>query len=169
MCLLVHCSLYYYLLLWVQWTYLLEATGAHISPAASYKILFWGRLHSFLNNCIPEGHQVFYQFLSLLYCQLLHIKAVWAILYQVACLSIMVAVVWEYHKWPLTDLWLVDLIIKVLKKVKLDKQQKMLLSLRFILRYTVLKYMIVVVCAQGQPTTWSLPIVLHIGVLLFLK
>jgi len=28
----------------------------------------------------------------------------------------------------------------------------MLLSLRFILRYKVLKYMIVVVCAQGQPT-----------------
>ena len=74
-----------------------------------------------------------------------------------------------YHKWPLTDLWLLDLIIKVLKKAKLDKQQKMLLSLRFILRYTVLKYMIVVVCAPGQPTTWSLPIVLHIGVLLFLK
>ena len=37
---------------------------------------------------------------------------------------------------------MVDLIIKVLKKAKLDKQQKMLLSLRFILRYTVLKYMI---------------------------
>ena len=74
-----------------------------------------------------------------------------------------------YHKWPLTDLWLVDLIIKVLKKVKLDKQQKMLLSLRLILRHTVLKYMIVVVCVQEQPTTWSLPIVLHIGVLLFLK
>jgi len=34
---------------------------------------------------------------------------------------------------------LVDLIIK---KAKLDKQQKMLLSLRFILRHTVLKYMI---------------------------
>jgi len=29
----------------------------------------------------------------------------------------------------------------------------MLLSLRFILRHTVLKYMIVVVCAQEQPTT----------------
>jgi len=40
------------------------------------------------------------------------------------------------------------LIIKVFKKAKLDKQQKILLSLRFILRYTVLKYMIVVVCAQ---------------------
>ena len=26
-----------------------------------------------------------------------------------------------YHKWPLTDLWLLDLIIKVLKKAKLDK------------------------------------------------
>jgi len=74
-----------------------------------------------------------------------------------------------YHKWPLTDLWLLDLIIKVFKKVKLDKQQKMLLSLRFILRHTVLKYMIVVVYALEQPTTWSLPIVLHIGVLLFLK
>ena len=74
-----------------------------------------------------------------------------------------------YHKWSLTDLWLVDLIIKVLKKAKLDKQQKMLLSLRFILRHTVLKYMIVVVCAPEHPTTWSLPIVLHIGVLLFLK
>jgi len=48
---------------------------------------------------------------------------------------------------------LLDLIIKILKKAKLDKQQKMLLSLRFILRYTVLKYMIVVVCAPGQPTT----------------
>jgi len=48
---------------------------------------------------------------------------------------------------------LVDLIIKVLKKAKLDKQQKMLLSLRFILRHTVLKYMIVVVYAQGQSTT----------------
>jgi len=45
---------------------------------------------------------------------------------------------------------LVDLIIKVLKKVKLDKQQKMLLSLRFIFRYTVLKYIIVVVCIPGQ-------------------
>ena len=54
-----------------------------------------------------------------------------------------------YHKWPLTDLSLVDLIIKVLKKAKLDKQQKMLLSLRFILRYTVLKYIIVVVCVPG--------------------
>ena len=74
-----------------------------------------------------------------------------------------------YHKWPLTDLWLLDLIIKVFKKAKLDKQQKMLLSLRFIFRHTVLKYMIVVVCAPEQPTTWSLPIVLHIGVLLFLK
>jgi len=42
---------------------------------------------------------------------------------------------------------LLDLIIIVFKKAKLDKQQKMLLSLRFILRYTVLKYMIVVVCA----------------------
>ena len=52
-----------------------------------------------------------------------------------------------YHKWPLTDLWLLDLIIRVFKKAKLDKQQKMLLSLRFILRHTVLKYMIVVVCA----------------------
>ena len=38
----------------------------------------------------------------------------------------------------------------------------MLLSLRFILRHTVLKYIIVVVCALEQPTTWSLPIVLHI-------
>jgi len=38
----------------------------------------------------------------------------------------------------------------------------MLLSLRFILRHTVLKYIIVVVCAPEQPTTWSLPIVLHI-------
>ena len=75
----------------------------------------------------------------------------------------------KYHKWPLTDLWLVDLIIKVLKKAKLDKQQKMLLSLRFILRHIVLKYMIVVVCAPEQPTIWSLPIVLHIGLLLFLK
>ena len=52
-----------------------------------------------------------------------------------------------YHKWPLTDLWLLDLIIRVFKKAKLDKQQKMLLSLRFILRHTVLKYMIVVVYA----------------------
>ena len=76
---------------------------------------------------------------------------------------------WVYHKWPLTDLWLLDLIIKVFKKAKLDKQQKMLLSLRFILRHIVLKYMIVVVCAPEQPTIWSLPIVLHIGVLLFLK
>ena len=33
----------------------------------------------------------------------------------------------------------------------------------------ILKYMIVVVCAPGQPTTWSLSIVLYIGVLLFLK
>ena len=33
----------------------------------------------------------------------------------------------------------------------------------------VLKYIIVVVCTLGQCTTWSLPIVLHIGVLLFLK
>jgi len=64
---------------------------------------------------------------------------------------------------------LVDLIIKVLKKAKLGKQQKMLLSLRFILRHTVLKYIIVVVCAPEQPTTKSLSIVLHIGVLLFLK
>jgi len=54
-------------------------------------------------------------------------------------------IVLDYHKWPLTDLWLLDLIIKVFKKVKLDEQQKMLLSLRFILRHTVLKYMIVVV------------------------
>jgi len=46
---------------------------------------------------------------------------------------------------------LVDLIIKVLKKVKLDKQQKMLLSLRFILRHIVLKYIIVVVCTLEQP------------------
>ena len=38
----------------------------------------------------------------------------------------------------------------------------MLLSLRFILRHIVLKYIIVVVCAPEQPTTWSLPIVLHI-------
>jgi len=45
-----------------------------------------------------------------------------------------------------------DLIIKRLKKAKLDKQQKILLSLRFILRHIVLKYMIVVVCAQEQPT-----------------
>ena len=51
----------------------------------------------------------------------------------------------NYHKWPLTDLQLVDLIIKVLKKAKLDKQQKMLLSLRFILRHIVLKYIIVAV------------------------
>ena len=71
--------------------------------------------------------------------------------------------------WKLTDLWLLDLIIKVFKKAKLDKQQKILLSLRFILRHTVLKYMIVVVCTPEQPTTWSLPIVLHIRVLLFLK
>ena len=77
--------------------------------------------------------------------------------------------IYLYYKWLLTNLWLVDLIIKVLKKAKLDKQQKMLLSLRFILKHTVLKYMIVVVYAQGQSTTWSLPIVLHIGVLLFLK
>ena len=55
------------------------------------------------------------------------------------------------------------------QKAKLDKQQKMLLSLRFILRHIVLKYVIVVVCTLGQPTIWSLPIVLHIGVLLFLK
>jgi len=48
---------------------------------------------------------------------------------------------------------LLDLIIKVFKKAKLDKQQKMLLSLRFILRHTVLKYMIVVVCAPEQPIT----------------
>ena len=74
-----------------------------------------------------------------------------------------------YHKWPLTDLWLLDLIIKVLKKAKLNKQQKMLLSLRFILRYRVLKYIIVVVYTPEQPTIWLLPIVLHIGVLLFLK
>jgi len=47
---------------------------------------------------------------------------------------------------------LLDLIIKVFKKAKLDKQQKMLLSLRFILRHTVLKYIIVVVCAPEQPT-----------------
>jgi len=47
---------------------------------------------------------------------------------------------------------LLDLIIKVLKKAKLDKQQKMLLSLRFILRHIVLKYIIVVVCVPGQPT-----------------
>ena len=58
-----------------------------------------------------------------------------------------------YHKWLLTDLWLLDLIIKVFKKAKLDKQQKMLLSLRFILGHTVLKYMIVVVYALEQPTT----------------
>jgi len=45
----------------------------------------------------------------------------------------------------------------------------MLLSLRFILKYTVLKYMIVVVYVPEQPTTWSLPIVLHIEVLLFFK
>jgi len=44
---------------------------------------------------------------------------------------------------------LLDLIIKVLKKAKLDKQQKMLLSLRFILRHIVLKYIIVVVCTPG--------------------
>jgi len=36
---------------------------------------------------------------------------------------------------------LVNLIIKMLKKAKLDKQQKILLSLRFIFRHTVLKYM----------------------------
>ena len=36
----------------------------------------------------------------------------------------------SYHKWPLTDLWLVDWIFEKLKKVKLDKQQMMLLSLR---------------------------------------
>ena len=59
----------------------------------------------------------------------------------------------SYHKWLLIDLWLVNLIIKVLKKAKLDKQQKILLSLRFILRHTVLKYIIVVVCTPGQPTT----------------
>jgi len=59
----------------------------------------------------------------------------------------------SYHKWPLIDLWLVNLIIKVLKKAKLDKQQKILLSLRFILRHTVLKYIIVVVCTPEQPTT----------------
>ena len=35
-----------------------------------------------------------------------------------------------YHKWSLTDLWLVDLIFKSFKKAKLDKQQMMLLSLR---------------------------------------
>jgi len=35
-----------------------------------------------------------------------------------------------YYKWPLTDLWLDWLILRELKKVKLDKQQKMLLSLR---------------------------------------
>jgi len=45
---------------------------------------------------------------------------------------------------------LLDLIIKVFKKAKLDKQQKMLLSLRFILRHIVLKYMIVVMRAPKR-------------------
>ena len=72
----------------------------------------------------------------------------------------------SYHKWSLTNLWLVNLNIKKLKKVKLDKQQKMLLSLKFIPRH---KYIIVVVCVLGQTTTWSLPIFLCIEVLLFLK
>jgi len=49
-------------------------------------------------------------------------------------------------------LWLLDLIIKVFKKAKLDKQQKMLLSLRFILRHIVFKYMIMVVYVPEQPT-----------------
>ena len=35
-----------------------------------------------------------------------------------------------YHKWPLTDLWLMVWIFEKLKKEKLDKQQMMLLSLR---------------------------------------
>ena len=72
---------------------------------------------------------------------------------------------------------MLDLIIKVFKKAKLDKQQKVLLSLRFILRYTVLKYMIMVVCAPRIAyymiitycSTYRSAIVLHIGVLLFLK
>ena len=36
----------------------------------------------------------------------------------------------NYHKWPLTDLWLMVWIFERLKKAKLDKQQMMLLSLR---------------------------------------
>jgi len=55
------------------------------------------------------------------------------------------------------------------QKSEVRQAAKMLLSLKFILRYTVLKYMIVVIYVLEQPTTWSLPIVLHIGVLLFLK
>ena len=31
---------------------------------------------------------------------------------------------YSYHKWPLTNLWLVDLVFKRLKKAKLDKQQR---------------------------------------------
>ena len=36
----------------------------------------------------------------------------------------------NYHKWPLTNLWLVDLIFKRLKKAKFRQAAKMLLSLR---------------------------------------
>jgi len=35
-----------------------------------------------------------------------------------------------YHKWPLTDLWLVNWIFEKLGKAKLNKQQMILLSLR---------------------------------------
>jgi len=48
-----------------------------------------------------------------------------------------------YHKWPLTDFVIAWFDNQSVQKAKLDKQQKMLLSLRFILRHTVLKYMIV--------------------------
>ena len=37
---------------------------------------------------------------------------------------------WKYHKWLLTDLWLVGLIFKKLKKAKFRQAAKMLLSLR---------------------------------------
>ena len=36
----------------------------------------------------------------------------------------------KYHKWPLTNLWLVGLIFKRLKKAKFRQAAKMLLSLR---------------------------------------
>ena len=35
-----------------------------------------------------------------------------------------------YYKRPLTDLWWVNLVFERAQKAKLDKQQKMLLSLR---------------------------------------
>ena len=52
-----------------------------------------------------------------------------------SCLSLLESSIWNadsslYHKWLLTDLWLVNLVFKRLKKARLDKQQEILLSLR---------------------------------------